>query len=580
MGVNGELAAIFERTAQLVELTGGNTFRAVAFQRAARALEALPDDVGQMARSEKPIAALTSISGIGKGLAEKIIEYVNTGRIAEVDELAAQVPPGVTELLNIPGLGPKTIALFWKEAGITSLEQLKAKLATDELAKLPRMGLKKIEAMRKSIGFAESAGARVLLGRALPMGQWFVNGLQAMKGVKQAQFAGSLRRGRETIGDVDLVAAVGAKDAPAVAEAFVKLEPVTEVLVRGVTKTSVRVVEHMQVDLRIVEPHQYGAALLYFTGSKEHNVRLRERAIRMGMSLNEYALTKGEEIVAGNTEEEVYRALGLAWIPPELREDRGEIALAEKGKLPTLIEIGDIKAELHAHTRASDGKWSIRELAAAAAERGFHTVAVTDHSKGQVQANGLTAERLEQHIVAVRKVAAELKGTITVLAGSEVDILTDGSLDYPNSLLKELDIVVASPHAALTQDPKKATDRLLRAIHSPYVTIIGHATGRLLPRREGLAPDMKQVLAAAAERGIAMEINANSYRLDLRDLHARAAIEAGVKSSINTDAHGPADLDQLIFGILTARRAGARKEDVVNAMSRETLARWIKGTRS
>ena len=337
----------------------------------------------------------------------------------------------------------------------------------------------------------------------------------------------------------------------------------------------------MQVDLRVVPEESYGAALMYFTGSKEHNVRLRERAISMGMKLNEWGLTKqdSEKVVAGKSEEDVYKALKLPWIPPELREERGEIALAEKDELPNLVELKDIKAELHTHTTASDGTWTIEQLATAAAERGFHTVAITDHSKGQVQANGLSNERLEKHIKAIRKVADKLKDKITVLAGSEVDILADGNLDYPDSLLKELDVVVASPHAALSQDPDKCTKRLLKAIDNPYVTVMGHPTGRLIGRREGLSPDMGALFKAAAQRGIAMEINANHWRLDLRDTHARAAIAAGVKLSINTDAHGQADLDQLQFGILTARRAGATKNDIINCMSKTAIVKWLKSTR-
>jgi DNA polymerase (family X) len=363
----------------------------------------------------------------------------------------------------------------------------------------------------------------------------------------------------------------------------VKLPPVSEVLGHGPTKSSVRVSDGrrgLQVDLRIVPPESYGAALLYFTGSKEHNIELRERAIKRAMKLNEYGLFRvsdGEKMVAGRTEEEVYAALGLDWIPPELREARNEIHLAEKHELPKLIELGDIKTELHAHTVASDGLWTIRELVETALSRGFHSLAVTDHSKSQVIANGLSEDRLEQHIADVRAVAKEFQGRIAVYTGAEVDILADGSLDYPNSLLKELDVVVASPHAALSQDSAKATHRLLKAIEHPYVAILGHPTGRLILRREGLSPDMRQLFAAAAERGVAMELNANSYRLDLRDVHCRAAIEAGVKLAINTDAHGPADLDQLAYGVLTARRGGVTKEDVINCWSRDELAKWIKG---
>ena len=582
MTPNAELSAIFNRMAQLLELVGANRFRLIAFQRAGRALEALTDDVAELVGTDRPgnVAALTAIEGIGKGLAEKIVEYLTTQRIAEYEELLERIPGGLIDLLEIPGLGPKTIALMWNQCEIESLDDLKQALQSDALADLPGLGKKKLDNLRKSIEFAESTGDRVRIARAMPLACWFIEQLSPLEAVKQIAFAGSLRRGRETIGDIDLLVAAKEPDAAAISNAFVELEPITDVLVKGPTKTSVRVENGLQVDLRIIRPDQYGAALMYFTGSKEHNIRMRARAIRQGMRLNEYGLVKGDTTVACETEEEVFKALGLVWIPPELREDRGEIALAAKNELPALIKLADIKAELHAHTTASDGKWSIRELAAAAAERGFHTVAVTDHSKGQGQANGLTNERLEEHIVDIHAVADEMKSLITILAGTEVDILADGTLDYPNSLLKELDVVVASPHAALSQDPKKATERLLKAIRNPYITILGHPTGRLVLRREGLSPDMKQLIAAAAERGIAMEINANAARLDLRDTHARSALEAGVKLSINTDAHSQGHLDQLIYGVLTARRAGARKQDVINCLSQAKMTRWLASTRA
>ncbi len=583
---NAQLATLFQQMADVLEITGGNRFRVLAFQKAARALAEQTADVADMDDDE-----LGEIDGIGKGMVGRIREYLDTGRIEEHQKLMEQVPAGLLELLDIPGMGPKTVATFWQKADVTDLNTLKKKLETGELAKLPGFGQKKIENIRKSLAFAAEAGKRARLGDALPLAQWFVDQLRKLKSAKQVAYAGSLRRGKETIGDVDLLVAARQQDAERITDAFVKLDPVSEVIARGKTKTSVRTAVGMQVDLRIIEPDSYGAAMLYFTGSKEHNVRLRERANDRGMTLNEYALSKlkkggkgkqdepGEPVVR-KTEEQIYKALELTWIPPELREDRGEIDLAEKGELPELIERDDIKAELHAHTTASDGHWSIRQLAQAAADRGFHTVAVTDHSRSQIQANGLSAERLERHIEAVREVADEMKGKITVLAGSEVDILADGRLDYPNSLLKELDLVVASPHGALSQEPAAATKRFLKAIENPYVTIIGHLTGRLINRREGLRPDLKAVLKAAGQRGIAMELNANHYRLDLRDTHARAAIKAGVMLSINTDAHGPADLDELRYGVLTARRAGATKKDVINCMSKTELAKWIKATRS
>ncbi|MFA9478290.1 DNA polymerase/3'-5' exonuclease PolX [Phycisphaerales bacterium AB-hyl4] len=579
-GNNTTLAAIFQQMADVTELLGGNRFRVNAFQRAARSLQELGEDVAGIDPGR-----LSKLDGIGSGTADRIREYLDHGRIDEHEKLIKEVPAGVIKLLDIPGLGPKSVATLWQQGGVTDTATLKKKLDTGELEKLPRMGKKTLENIKKNLAFAETAHQRIRIGEAMPLANWFVHQLRGLEPVEAVHYAGSLRRGRETVGDLDLLAIADPKQGETISNAFVKLEVVEEVILKGATKTSVRARtgagRHIQVDLRVIEPEAAGAALLYFTGSKDHNVRLRERAIARKLKLSEYGLYKedSETRVAGKTEEAVYKALDLAYIPPELREARDEIARAEKDTLPELVELQEIQAELHAHTTASDGHWSIRELAAAAADRGFHTVAITDHSKGQVQANGLNAERLEKHIEDVRAVAKEMKGKINVLAGSEVDILIDGKLDYPDSLLRELDIVVASPHASLAQEPAKATKRLLKAIENRYVTILGHATGRIVNRRAGLHPDMKKLVEAAAQRGIAMEINANHYRLDLRDTHARLALEHGVKLSINTDAHGPADLDQLIYGVLTARRAGAKREDVINTFAKPQLMKWINATR-
>jgi DNA polymerase (family 10) len=596
---NQQLAAIFEQMAQVTEVTGGNRFKVNAFHNAARLLGEMTEDVGQLEASQ-----LVALHGIGKGNAQRIREYVDTGRIEEHQKMMAEVPSGILDLLEIPNLGPKTVAQLWREAGVTDKATLKSKLETGELTELKGFGQKKQDQLKKNLAFAEAAGQRTSIGRALPLAQWFVDQLGRLKSVQAIDFAGSLRRGKETIGDLDLLVAAASRNAKKISDSFTTLEGIDEVLLSGATKTSVRTSEGMQVDLRIVDPTCYGAALLYFTGSKEHNVALRGRANEMGYKLSEYGLFEeaSDQFIAGETEKEVYHALNLAWIAPELREDHGEVdqaavSFSEAGRkggkkksagqskrskpkgLPELLTLPDIKSELHAHTTASDGHWSIEEYARACAERGFHTVAVTDHSKSQVQANGLNAQRLEQHIEAVREAANKLKGTIQILAGSEVDILSEGKLDYPDSLLAELDVVVASPHAALQQASDKATKRFLKAIDNPYVTILGHPTGRIVNKREGLHPDMSKLIDAAAQRGIAMEINANHHRLDLRDSHARAAIEAGVKLAINTDAHGPADLDELGYGVLTARRAGASQDDVINCFSKQQLNKWLKSTR-
>lgn len=594
---NQEVARRLSQMAQVLEILGGDRFRINAFEKAARVLEELDRDIASIGPDLKK---LQELPGIGKGMASRIAEYLTTGHIRDCDQVLARVPSGLIELLDVPGLGPKTIALFWRQAGITGLADLKAKLQSGNLGDLPGIGPRKIEILLKGIEFLESTRTpaptgdradisapttRVRLGQALPLARWFVEQLGNLPGVRHVDYAGSLRRGKETIGDLDLLVAAEAKDTPAIMQAFLKLRAVMEPLAQGPTKTSVRVKvngQWLQVDLRVVPPQSYGAALMYFTGSKEHNVALRERALKRGLRLNEYALAKSDDpaaVVAATTENDIYRALDLDFIPPELREDRGEIDLAAAHSLPALLRFNDIRAELHTHTTASDGVWSIEEMARACAERGFHTVAVTDHSKSQPQAGGLNAQRLEDHILAVRTAAKKLKNKITILAGSEVDILPDGGLDYPDSLLAQLDIVVASPHASLSQEPAKATKRLLKAIENPYVTILAHPTGRMINARPGLSPDIGALIAAAAQRGIALEINANNHRLDLRDTHARAAIAAGVKLSINTDAHGATDLDELLYGVLTARRAGATASDVINCFSRPALLAWIKSTR-
>ncbi|MBX2851569.1 MAG: DNA polymerase/3'-5' exonuclease PolX [Phycisphaeraceae bacterium] len=577
---NAQLAMIFQQMADVNQVVGGNRFKTIALEKGARVLKDFVKDVGDVDPQD-----LLQVEGIGKGIAQKIGEFLRTGQVVEHQEMIDNVPAGVLQMLDIPGLGPKGVAQLWNDGGVESIDELKTKIADGSLEPLKGFGKKKLEKLSASIAFAEKAGERTHLGYALPLALAMIAGLEDVKGVERIEYAGSLRRGKETIGDIDLLVAAKQKDAPGIMDVFIGLPMVEEVLGHGETKSSIRCDDehrNIQVDLRVVDPKHYGAALMYFTGSKEHNVKVRERAQSMGYTLNEYALADKDDKtkqIETKAEEAIYKKLGLAWVPPELREDRGEIILAEQGKIPNLIELKDIKADLHTHTTASDGKWSIEENALAMAARGHHTVAITDHSKGQVQANGLSDERLVNHIEAVREVAKKLKGKITVLAGSEVDILSDGKLDYPDELLAELDVVVASPHAALSQDPKKATKRLLKAIENPYVTMIGHPTGRLVLRREGLSPDIEALVKAAAGRGIALEINANHWRLDLRDTHARLALEHGVKLAINTDAHGQGDLTQLPYGVLTARRAGATKNDVINCMTAAGLNKWLKSTR-
>ncbi|TDJ56717.1 MAG: DNA polymerase/3'-5' exonuclease PolX [Planctomycetota bacterium] len=568
MSANAELAGIFQEMSAIMELTGANPFRVNAYARVARVLGDLTVDVADIADKKQ----LVAIEGIGDGTAKKIIEYLDTAVVAAHKTLLDEVPQGLLELLKISGLGPKTVRVLWEQGGVTDMPSLIKKLDSGDIEKLPRMGAKTVANIRESIAFAMRSGKRARLGQALPLAEQIVEYLRRVPGTTRVEYAGSLRRGRETIGDIDILAST---DHPgALHDAFQTMPGVIKVLVAGETKSSIRLEPGGQVDLRVVDIASFGAALLYFTGSKAHNVVLRERAVRMKMSLNEYGMTGRREVDAG-TEASIYTALDLPYIPPELREDRGELALTET---PRLIEIGDIRAELHAHTVASDGRFTIETLARCAADRGYHTVAVTDHSQSSAQANGLSPERLIEHIEAIHDANTEIDG-ITILAGAEVDILADGRLDYDDALLARLDVVVASPHSTLRQDPDTATKRLLAAIRHPLVHVLGHPTGRILNRREGLHPDMTKLFEAAAEHNTAMEINANSLRLDLSDIHVRAAVQAGALIAVNTDAHQSEHFDELRYGIMTARRGWLEAEQCVNTWAAGKLMSWLRSKR-
>ncbi len=586
MSTNRELAEVFDQIAAALELLEANRFRVLGNQRVARVLRDLTEDVAAVVADDPKTAVqrLTAIDGIGKASAEKIVEHVETGQVAEHRKLLEEVPGGLFEVLEIPGVGPKAARAMWQELGITSLAELKARLDSPELARIPRMGVKTVANIKQAIAFRERSRDRVPLGLARPIALDLLEQLREVKGLKQLDFAGSLRRGRETIGDLDFLAACD--DPHAVSERFCRLPAVTQVLASGDTKSSVRLevgTVALQADLRVVPEAAYGAALMYFTGSKEHNVRLREIAIKRDMHLNEYGLfagtgerpqDSGAVPVAAATEEEIYAALGLHYVAPELREDRGEL----EGEPPELIELADVKAELHAHTTASDGRLSIEELAAAARRRGYHTLAITDHSRSQVIANGLDEDRLLRHVDAIREADEKISG-IRLLAGSEVDILPDGRLDYDDELLAKLDVVVASPHVSLKQDPATATARLLAAIRHPLVHVVGHPTGRKINKRAGLSPDMNALFRAAVEHDTALELNAHWRRLDLRDAHVRGALELGCKIAIDTDTHRDEDLDHLIYGILTARRAGLEARSCINTWPAEKLHAWLASKR-
>lgn len=596
MSLNAALAEKLHEIAQMLELLGEDRFRINAHTRAARTIESLSEDIAELADDRD---ALLALDGIGKKVADKVQEYVSTGDIAEHAELRSRVPAGLLDLLKLQGLGPKTVHLLWKEKGVTDLSGLKAAIDDGSILDLPRMGEKTVENLREAVEMAHEAGRRFAIGLAMPLAEWIVEQLSEVDGVKRVAYAGSLRRGRDTAGDVDIL--VTTDNPAAVHEAFRSLRGVAKVLAAGERKSSIRLKLNpdlgrwgrsegvgdlsgtIQADLRVVPAESWGAALMYFTGSKEHNVRLRERAIRKGCTLNEYGLYKedgkegppqnrGVAPLAGASEEDVYQALSLPFIPPELREDHGELDLK---KPPRLIEIRDIKAELHAHTEASDGDMPLQTLAEHARDRGFHTIAVTDHSQSSKVAGGLEPDRLRAQIEAVHEINKTLDG-ITVLAGSEVDILADGRLDYDDELLAALDVVVASPHAALGQDSAAATKRLIRAIEHPSVRILGHPTGRLIGRRRGLEPDMAAVYEAAAANSVALEINCHWLRLDLRDTHVRAAAEAGCLIAIDCDVHHAADFGNLRYGVLTARRGWLTPDRCVNTWTAQKLRKWLE----
>lgn len=578
---NAEVAACFEELAVLAEILGANVFKVNAFRRAARAVEGLATEASAMDPS-----ALKAVDGLGASTAAKIQEFATTGTMSELEELRAQVPAGLKEVLAIQGIGPKTARAMWTELGVVDLATLKTAIDTGKVATLPRMGDKSIAKMKEAIAFAETARGRIRIGEALPLADALVLELGGMTGVERIAFAGSLRRGRETIGDLDILAS--ARDPKKLMDAFCGRSDVARVLGHGETKSSVLTKSGVQIDLRVVPLDRFGAALMYFTGSKDHNIRMRERAISQGMRLNEYGLFRagadgevpeGAEPLAAAREEDVYAALGLDWVPPTAREDRGEIERFARGATrPRVVEASDIQAELHCHTRASDGTLTIEQIVAEAERRGFHTIAITDHSKSQFQANGLDEVRLRAHIKAIHAVRAQFP-KMQIWAGSEVDILTDGSLDYADDILAELDWVVASPHAALKQEPRIATDRLLKAICHPLVHVIGHPTGRIVHGRPGLEPVMAELYAAAREHDTALELNSHHMRLDLRDVHVRAAMEAGCMIAIDCDVHAIEDFDELRFGVLTAQRGLLPVSQCLNALDAKALDAWRRKKR-
>jgi len=566
---NQEIAQVFDKIADCLEYKQESQFRQNAYRRAARAMMDLSEDVEDVyARGE-----LKSIPGIGEGMAEKIAEYLDTGTMVRYEEARRGVPDTLLLMTRIPGLGPKTLRLVHEKLGVNTIEELEAAAKSGKLNELRGLGPKKAENILRGIRLRAESGQRVRLGVALPLVETITGQLRRKVKVAQCLPAGSLRRMRETVGDIDILA-TGA-DGPRIVEAFTKLPQVRDVLGQGDTKGTVITGDGLQVDLRVVPEESYGAALQYFTGSKSHNIRLREIARKKRLKVNEYGVFRGEKSICGRTEEEVYGVLGLDWVPPVLREDRGEIEAAQEHRLPRLVEQGDIRGDLHVHSKWSDGKATIEQMVLAAKELGYEYVAISDHSLSTVIAKGLDVARLHRQMDEIRKLRKKIDG-IAILTSTEMDIKPDGSLDYPDDVLAEIDIVTASVHSAFKQDRRQMTERVLRAVESPHVDIIGHPTGRLIGEREPCAIDLEAVMKKAAQTGTALEVSAQWERLDLDDVSCRRAAEMGVRLAINTDAHYLTHLQYMRFGIATAQRAWVTKESVVNAWPLEELRAWLE----
>lgn len=572
MSKNSEIAEIFDHISDMLSVLDENPFKIRAYRNAATNILELSEDIVDVAARD----GLTEIPGVGKDLAEKIEAYIKTGKIKEYEKLKEKVPLELVDLLGIQGLGPKTLSLLFKELNVRNLAGLEKALGGEEILKFRGMGKKKIDDMKRGIEIFKESKERTLIGAALPLAEEIVREIAKIPGTEGTILAGSLRRMRETVRDMDILTI--SDNTEAVVDAFTGMKFVKDVLASGSTKGSVILREGMQADLRVVGPESYGAALMYFTGSKAHNVKLRTLATKKGLKINEYGVYKGEKMIAGETEKDMYKTLGLPYLPPELREDRGEIEAAIEGKLPDLIELEDIKGDLHTHTKWSDGKATIEEMAESALRLGYEYIAITDHSPSQTIANGLSIERLRVKQKELETAAKKFKN-IKVLMGTEVDIKSDGTLDYPDNVLKELDVVIASVHSGFKMERQTMTNRIIKAIKNPYVHALGHPTGRLIGERDPYDVDIDLVIEAALEYGKALEVNGSYWRLDMNDLHARKAVDAGVKVIISTDAHSADQLPFMRYGVGTARRGWVQKKDVLNALPYKELKERLKEMR-
>lgn len=567
---NAEVARILREIGLFLEFEGKEPFKVKAYQRAVRSISALGEDVATLADRND----LTSIPGVGKGLAEVIKSYLTTGNVEALDELRARIPIKIMELDAIPGVGIKTIKLVYEKLGVTDLESLERAANEDKLSKLPGLGTKTQEQILEGIQVARSGLSRTLLADALSIATDLEKQLRKLSGIKQLVFAGSIRRRRETIGDIDIL--VEATDPKQVMSTFVALRDVSSVSAHGETKSSVRLSSGIQVDLRVLSKEGFGAGLQYFTGNIDHNVKLRAIAQKKGLRLNEYGLFKGEEKIAGIDESGIYKTLGMDLIPPELREDKGEIEAAQNRQLPPLIELKDIRGDLHSHTDQSDGKNTIEEMLDAAQTKGYEYFCVSDHTQSLTIANGMDESRLLQRIEEIDRLNSSGRWKMKILKGAEVDILSEGSLDITDDVLSQLDLVTVSIHSRMKDDKKTMTERVCHALESKYVHILGHPTGRLLLKRPEFEIDLEAVFESAKKNNIVMELNAHPQRLDLNAGNLRAATRIGLKVAINTDAHWTTELEHMQFGVYQARRGWLTKNDVINTYPLKKLMSTIK----
>jgi len=572
---NDVLSEIFNQMADVMEILGEDRFRINTYRRVARIISDMPTEVKVLLETGQ----LAKIPGIGKSSLAKIEEFVKTGAITAHKQLLTKIPTSLLELLTIPGMGPKGVKAVYEKLKVTTIAELKGAIKNGSVAKLTGFGDKKAEVIAKGIDFLQKSTGRIRLDQAREAANLVTAFLRNFTSIQKIVPAGSLRRQAETIGDVDIL--VAAKKGRQIIQAFTQAQFVQEVLAAGPTKGSAIIQTAncpVHIDVRVVPKESFGAAAQYFTGSKQHNVRLREIAVKANLKLNEYGLFKADKTVAGAVEEEIYKKLQLDYIEPVLREDRGEIDAAKNHLLPELIRLEDIKGDLHIHTNASDGDCDISEIAQAAKRVGYKYICITDHSKSSAIANGLSPKRLAQQIRQVHKINQQLKG-ITILAGSEVDILADGTLDFDNKLLADLDFVIAAIHSGLASSREKVTSRTLKAMDNPYVNCIAHPTGRLIGQREAMDIDIAAVIRHAVQTHTALEVNANPWRLDLKDVHCRMAIDAGVKLEIGTDAHSIAGLSLMGYGVATAARGWVTKANVLNTLSAPKIKSWVENKR-